>query len=337
MYKLIFAWFLLSLSLILQFPHEPWAQEGDAPYQAGPAFVEASENHGIVPPDWVKKGIVYPKGIGKADLVVSLDQHLHPAMAAIIGQFGRSKGFKIVLREGTCGVSSGMLAQKSVDVAGFCCPPAPTDRLPGLAFHTIGVVPNVLMTHPNNPITNLSMAEVRALFAGETVRWDALSDAAANAYPYAVHPISRLHCKTRPGHWRYLLDTEDMFSPKIHNVSSIPDMLEQVTADPFSVGWIARWFLSSAKNQNRVKMLRINGVSPDEPNAVATGRYRFYKVLNITTWHGVAANPIAKELLKYILSHLKEMPASAHIVGVDRLRAAGWRFHNNELVGEPGP
>lgn len=314
-----------------------WADEGSLARLAGPAFVQGEANPALVSSAWMKKGVVYPAEIGQADLVLSLDQHLYPAITPMIETFGRERGVKIVVREGTCGVSAGMLVKKAVDSVGFCCPPAPTDRLPGVVFHTIGVVANVLIVHPDNPTTNVSIQEARAMFAGENDRWNALNDAAAKAYAYSVHPITRMHCKLRPGHWRYLLDKEDAFSMKLHNVSSIPDMLSQVSVDPGGVGWVAHWLLSDAANRDRVKVLRINGVSPEDPSALAEGRYRFYKVLNMTSWSGAAANPLTETLIHYLLAHLKDIPSAARIVGVDRLRAAGWQFRDRELVGEPAP
>ena len=301
----------------------------------GPAFIDAGENHALVTLDWEKKALVYPPEVGKADLVLSLDQHLYPAISPIIAQFARSKGLNIVVREGTCGVSAGILTNKSADITGFCCPPAPSDRLPGVVFHTIGVVANVLIVHPENPINTVSMAEARALFSGKKSRWETLSDPAAPSFSQPIHPITRLHCKLRPGHWRSLLDTEDHFSPKSHNVGSISDMFSRVAGDPNAVGWVARWLLADPQNSRRVKIISIDGVSPNDSEALASGRYRFYKLLNMTTWHGAAANPIAAELVGYVLNHLKEIPAALHIVGADRLRAAGWKFQQQEVVGEP--
>ena len=328
-------WIVLSLLPVFQLFSVAWAQEDQPSTLQGAAFVVAEENRALVSPAWIKKGLAYSKEVGQADLVISLDQHLYPAITPIITKFGQSAGLKIAIREGTCGVSAGMLARKQVDIAGFCCPPAPSDRLPSVVFHTVGLVANVLITHPTNPINNLSIQEARALFSGEITRWSDLSDPAAKSYQHPFHPITRLHCKLRPGHWRYLLDTEDMYSAKVHNVSSIPDMLDQVAADPYAIGWVAHWLLADEKHRDRVKVVSINGISPNEPEALATGRYLFYKVLNITTWHGIAPNDHATMLLNDLFDHLNEIPAPLHIVSTKRLRSSGWQFLQNELVGEP--
>lgn len=328
-------WVGVGLFFAFQWPLLSVANETALNTGEGPAFIDAGENSALVSPDWVKKAVVYPPEVGKADLVLSLDQHLYPAISPMIAQFARSKGLNIDVREGTCGTSAGVLANKAADIAGFCCPPAATDRLPGLLFHTIGVVANVLITHPNNPINTVSMTEARAIFSGEKSRWETLSDPAAASFAQPIHPITRLHCKLRPGHWRSLLDSEDHFSPKSHNVGSIADMLSRVAGDPNAVGWVAHWLLEDPKNGSRVKVINIHGVSPNDPEALASGRYRFYKTLNMTTWAGAAANPIAEELVRYVLDHLKDIPASSHIVGADRLRAAGWKFQQQEVVGEP--
>ena len=57
------------------------------------------------------------------DMVVSLDQQMYPAIKPIIDDYAKKNAIKILVKDGTCGISAGMLAKKSVDVGGFCCPP----------------------------------------------------------------------------------------------------------------------------------------------------------------------------------------------------------------------
>ena len=87
-----------------------------------------------MPADWSRKPIKYEKWAENADLAVTLDQHLYPALLPIINQFAHEKNVRIAVNEGTCGISAGLIVRKAVDIAGFCCPPAGTDRFPDLAI-----------------------------------------------------------------------------------------------------------------------------------------------------------------------------------------------------------
>jgi phosphate transport system substrate-binding protein len=300
----------------------------------GPKFSNPEEAKMLVKQEWKQKRVSYSKTAGNPDLIVSLDQHFYPAAKPVIEAYAKAHGLNITLKEGTCGSSSGLAATKMADMTGYCCPPALSDRLPGLVFHTIGVIPNVLITPHGNPVKNLTLNEAQQVFSGDISFWSELSDKKAKAFDYQLNPITRLHCKIRPGHWRTLLDNEDLHSPMIHNVGSIPDMKDNVASNPHSVGFIARWQMT-ATELKRLNILTLNGVHPDDPGVVAKGSYPLYNVLNVTTWSGAASNAEAEKLIDHLLEKQEQYDPAMYIVPANHLRAAGWRFKGNELIGEP--
>jgi hypothetical protein len=81
--------------------------------------------------------------------------------------------------------------------------------------------------------------------------------------------------------------------------------------------------------------LRLNGVSPNDAEALTEGRYPLYRVYNVTTWEGAAGKPLANELVRYLLDRIEETDSRFFMVPVTRLRANGWRFEGDELVGGP--
>ena len=87
-----------------------------------------------VPDDWESKPIQHQDKYPDADLVISLGQQTHPLFYDLIGDYAKANNLKIVVVEGTCGITSGRLLKKNVDVGAFCCPPGKNDRLPGLKF-----------------------------------------------------------------------------------------------------------------------------------------------------------------------------------------------------------
>ena len=230
-----------------------------------------------------------------------------------------------------------MAIDKSADMGGFCCPPGLTDRLPGLKFHTLGIASLALLVHPENPIDNISLEEARKVYQGYIYKWSEVkSDKRTNLPDQLIRPIGRLHCKLRPGHWRLLLDNEDLFSPDLQEIGSIDDMIKSVSINRAAIGYEALWMVRRYREMGEVKILKIDGLSPDDPVRLVSGEYPLYRTFNITTWEGEGiANPKAQRLVSHLLKEAGSLPGKFGIVPVSRLRKANWKFKGDELVGEP--
>lgn len=269
-----------------------------------------------------------------AELAVTLDQHLYPALLPLIQEYARAQGVDIAVQEGTCGISAGKLAEREADVGGFCCPAGEGDRLPGMRFHTLGIASLALLVHPGNPVSALSLEGARGIFAGRTGYWREIDrDARAQG---AIRPVGRLHCKARPGHWRLLLDNEDHFSPRLYEVSTIPDMISAVSGSRGAIGYEVLWMAERHAKLGRVKMLDVAGSAPSDREALVSGRYPLYRTYQITTWSDPAArSEVAEALVAFLVVNSHRIDPRYGIVPVARLREAGWRFQDDELVGEP--
>lgn len=288
--------------------------------------------------DWDKQGI-HHKTPQPVDLAVALDQQLYPALGPMIEQFAKDNGVRIAVQNGTCGVSAGLLAEKAADMGGFCCPPAITDRLPGLKYHTIGIGALALIANPDNPTTNVSVESARKLFGDGIRDWSELPMSGFKpGTKEPVRAIARLHCKVRPGHWRLILDNEQHFAWDLTEVSSIKDMIQQVSMIPGSIGYETLWHIGrqTTDDPDRVKTLHVDGASPRDNGALARGAYPLYRVFNITTW---AQNPAHSELNDRLAEHLiakaDDIPPEYAIVPVSELRRHGWKFEGNEVIREP--
>ncbi|MBF0214979.1 MAG: hypothetical protein HQM00_15690 [Magnetococcales bacterium] len=303
----------------------------------GPAFEPGKPNPRLVSPEWIKKGITHPPGAGKVDLIIEMDQNLYDALTPIVEQYAREHHLEVRVNKGTCGTSSGPLAKKQSDMAGFCCPPASYDRLPGIVFHTIGIVPTVFLVHPDNPVERVTFGEVQKIYSGDLREWSELSDPKAKGKSGMIQPVARLHCETRPGHWRDILDNKNQFLQQTHFVSSIPDMVDAVAVHPEGFGWVSRWVVEKPGNRERVKMVRLNDTDADDAQAVAAGKYPYFKVMNMTTWEGAGANPLADRLIEHLLNRFDQVKQAGFIVHAKELRRHGWRFEGNELIGMPTP
>lgn len=288
-----------------------------------------------MPPGWESQPIEHESWAEDTDLAITLDQHLYHAFLPYIREFATEHKVNVAVKEGTCGISAGKLSDKTVDVGGFCCPPATEDRLPGLRFHTLGIGAIALIVNRELPLDNVSLAEAQALFAGQIVRWRELSLSNRSDGPRFVRPVGRLHCKKRPGHWRLLLDNEDLFSPRLLEVTTIADMLKVVATQRDAIGYEVLWMVHSNPYRERVKTLSIDNVNPSDATRLAEGAYPLYRTYNVTTWEGPIGNPLAAELVRYLEEKVESLDPAYGMVPASRLRAAGWVFAGDELVGEP--
>ncbi|MFK5969969.1 MAG: substrate-binding domain-containing protein [Candidatus Marithrix sp.] len=291
---------------------------------AGKAFTDPSKQIDM-PKEWVEQSIQYEKWAEGADMAISLDQQLYPALLPVIQQYAVQHKIDIAVQEGTCGTSAKALKDKIADIAGFCCPPSETDRLPGVKFHTLGIGALALLINPKNLVNNLTFEQVQKIFQGSIFRW---SD--VNGSKRMIQVLGRLHCKQRPGHWRLILDNEDLFSPRMSEISTIPDMISEIANNQYAIGYETLFNQSRSKT----KILSIDSVSPTDSKKLISGDYPLYRTFNITTWE-LKPNVKVQELLKYLIAHMENIDPKYGIVPVQKLRAAGWKFQDNEIIGEP--
>jgi phosphate transport system substrate-binding protein len=304
----------------------------------GKAFTSPSKKL-TMPDAWVKKPIKHEEWAKGADIAVSLEQDVYQTILPIIQKYAKEKGLKIAVKEGTCGIAAGMLLNKTVDIGGFCCPAGNEDRLPGIKFHTLGIVGKAYLIHPSNTIDSVSVAQLRDIFRGKVYRWSELKTPKGQPGPdWTIRTIARLHCPTRPGHWHLLLDKDKSFSPETKEVGSIPDMLALVAASRESIGSEVLSMVEKYKYNSKVKILKLDGHSPNNPADVASMKYPFYRTYNITTWEGKEVENLkAQGLVDYLIKETANLdPARFGFVPSSRLKKAGWKYIGNELVGEPG-
>ncbi|TLS67554.1 hypothetical protein FEF65_06455 [Mariprofundus erugo] len=318
--KLLYMLMLLSSLL----PASLQAAPRDIPTFTSPEKVYTGKST-----QWIQQPVVYDQGVD-ADIVLSLDQQLYDSMLPLINTYARDHHLTIVTGKGTCGISAGNIDKKSVDIGGFCCPPAENDRLPGLTWHTIGIAPIALIVPTANHTRTISLAQARDIFSGNLYNW---GEVVGSQIDGLIHPIGRLHCKQRPGHWRLLLEHEDDFSPDLMEVGAISDMIRTVAMDKQAIGYETEWMIQTFNSKHSVRTVAIDGAYPDE---IASTRYPLYRTYNLTSWSSdPAKNRLAEELIQYLLKQADTLPAHFHLVPASLLRQQGWHFQGDELTGEP--
>ncbi len=321
----------LILSVSLLFMAIPlWAADdhhSHAPDFSDPAVLAK------VPDGWSSKPVKHTDKHPDADLVVSLGQQSYPLFNDLIPEYARVNNLKIVVKQGTCGITSGRLLKKKVDVGAFCCPPGKSDRLPGLKFYSLGISPIALIVNTQNPLSNVSSKQAREIFDGDISRWSEIG----SSNNQLIKPVGRLHCKKRPGHWRSLLKSGDDFSSRLFEVGVIPDMISQVSRSASSIGWETSLMVEYHQKKGNVKILKVDGHLPTEIDYVLTGKYPLYRSYTLTAWEKKSkTNQEAIKLIRYLQQHIEKVHKEINFIPVSRLKESGWIFMGDELVGEPG-
>ncbi len=321
----------VSVAFLVVFSWSPLLVAEDGHHSHAPTFSNPLV-HAPVPDGWEARPVEYLDKHQDADLVVTLGQQSYPLFKDLIQEYSQTNNLNIVVEQGTCGISSGRLLKKKVDIGSFCCPPGKNDRFPGVKFHSLGISPIALVVHPDNQVQNVTADQARKLFDGQIARWSELDEANSQL----VQPVGRLHCKTRPGHWRSLLNSGDEFSPRLFEVGVIPDMLSQVSRNVSSIGWETPLMVDYHQQNGKVKMLMVDGKSPLDIENVANGYYPLYRSYSLTTWAGDnKKSRLARKLVTYLQEYVEKVHKDIGFVPVSTLRAAGWKFKDDELTGEP--
>jgi len=302
---------------------------------AGPAFSDPKKTTPMKD-DWKKQPVKYAKWAEGADLALSLDQHMYPAFLSIIEKFAKENSLDIRVQKGTCGISLGVMLRKEADIVGYCCPPGELDRLPGIAFKTVGLASLALIVNAENPIENISLQDARLAFQGKIKKWNEIGPSGnANKLDAEIIPVARLHCKQRPGHWRTFLSDSDQFSPRLLDVGAIADVNIQTASDRRALGGFESLYMTYHESPagKKIKHIKIDGVSPTDREALAAGRYPIYFAFYLGYWKD--GNVHAEKLLNYMIAHAHEVDRKFNLVPTSELKSNGWKFSGDELVGEP--
>lgn len=147
-----------------------------------------------------------------------------------------------------------------------------------------------VIVHPSNPVSNLTLRELAAVFTGNTVNWTELGgrDAPIAVYGREAGSGSRTAFEDLIG--------TDSLCRYTNEYSSTGDIVGNVMSNPNSIGYIS---LSGIRRE--VKVLQINGI-PCTEETIRSGEYPIWRPFLLVTGTNSTLSPEVERFLDFAMS-----------------------------------
>lgn len=228
-------------------------------------------------------------------------------MAEIAEAFKKKTGTTVRLMGGGATQGIRAVAAGSSDVGGTCRhwlggeehkdPREEAAQLIQIAWDAI-----VVIVHPDNPLTDISLADLKRVFDGEIISWRDLGGEERR-----IALVDRMGMDSGVGYMFRLMafgDGNYEFKARAYQMQSSEPVEKKVAKTETA---LAIDGISSAR-RSPVKVLALDGVEPTKAN-VASGKYPLFRPLYLTV--GPDPSPLVKELRDFILSREGQAVISA--------------------------
>ncbi len=265
-----------------------------------PVSVQAASEPGNNAPVSGASGTITGAGAHFAWVIFdSLKDELERTTGKKIELFGKNSNLGM-------GCNAGIkLAQQGThdhETFGFVCCPLSQQEMDAknIKIYPLAEEPVLIIVNRKNPVSNLSIEQVRSIFRGDITNWKTVG-----GWDRPIVVVTRLHCKKRPGHWKTILpDAKDFLKQRL-DVSSAAEMVKLVTQFETAFGHLGSTWEYDARS--RVKTLTVDNVAGTADN-LKNNTYPFHRQLSAIT----SLNP-SKDVLKTIkqVQHGKSFEAVA--------------------------
>lgn len=205
-------------------------------------------------------------------------------------------GLELEIAAGGSNIGIEAIHQGAVDI-GMASRTLRADEQQDIEVHMIALDVIAVVVHASNPVSNLSLEQLRAIYLGEISRWEEVGGAAA---PIAV--IARdQNSGTRGAFNAIVLEEQEPQAPGLMTALTAGDMAAMVAQNPQAIGYVGFGNLEPA-----LKLLEIDGVTPTEANA-QSGVYQLVRPLLLLT--GPLTQPQAHAFVNFAIS-----PAGQQVV-----------------------
>jgi phosphate transport system substrate-binding protein len=169
---------------------------------------------------------------------------------------------------------------------GFVCCPLSKEEVEkeGLTVHPVALEPLLIIVNQSNPVTDIPIDKVRAIFRGEIRNW---KEVGGEDRPIVL--VLRPHCPQRPGHWKTIVPSVEQFRKDRINVKAEAEVVQGVSDFAEGFGNIGSTWIF--EERHKVKVVTVSGIAPTAEN-LKTGKYPFFQEQSIVT-HGMVSPALA--------------------------------------------
>ncbi|SEO42987.1 phosphate ABC transporter substrate-binding protein, PhoT family (TC 3.A.1.7.1) [Amphibacillus marinus] len=161
----------------------------------------------------------------------------------------------------------------------------------GIDVHTIAIDGIAIIVHPDNPVADLSIEQIQAIFSGGIVNW---SEVGGDDEDIVV--VSREEGSGTRGAFEDIVMGEEELVATAIIQNSGGSLRESVAADPNGIGYVSLGGLNDT-----VKGLQVDSVDPTAENVLA-GDYTVSRPFNYVSNDSEPLSELAQAFLDFVLS-----------------------------------
>lgn len=222
-------------------------------------------------------------------LVFAGSTTMQPLVGALGEEFQkRYPGVHLEIAAGGSKVGIQAIHEGTVDI-GMASRHLTPQEAEGISVHTVALDVIAIVVHPSNPVENLSLEELAAIYQGKITRWSQVGGPDMEIVPIAREMSSG----TRGAFDELVLGGQEPAAPGLLTAVTAGDMVAMVAKRPGAIGYVGFGNLT-----DQLRVVKINGVLPT-PATAGSGKYPLVRPLNLLT--GPLSQPLAQEFIRFSL------------------------------------
>ena len=226
-----------------------------------------------------------------AEMLIETYAHIDPESEIDIQGGGSSAGISAVLSE-TAEIGMSSRAIKDSEMESL--------KDTGKEFWSVEIAKDglAIIIHPDNPVKDLSLKQIRAIYTAEITNWAELGGNDAK-----IHVITREEGSGTRSAFEELIMEKDFITPKAIVQDSNGSVRLLVSDDIDSVGFISLGLVDAEKGQKPVKALYLDGIEATVEN-VKNGSYKLFRPFLFITMVDIGKEPegLTKQFIDFTIS-----------------------------------
>ncbi|NIS81120.1 MAG: hypothetical protein GTO14_13155 [Anaerolineales bacterium] len=155
----------------------------------------------------------------------------------------------------------------------------------------------VFLVNAENPVDDLTLEEIRAIYTGEITQWSDLGEIVGEIQPYQRNPNSGSQelMESLVMRGRSMIDSPDMI------LMSMMGPINAISEDPYGLGYSVYFYATYIFPHERVKRIAIDGVYPNS-DTIANRSYPLTTEVYAVVRQDTSPQSTARLLLNWLLT-----------------------------------